>query len=121
MFLTQKRRKLPWPPAILIVELTMKGIVVAPADQPASPGNFADLALLEKPGPLLIRATNGARGPYIDKKIKFSTVVEPDAIDAFYIRYAEVCKTGMTALKRRDRKKNKKKKATKTEGARTVT
>jgi len=54
------------------------------------------------------------------KKIKFSTVVEPDAIDAFYIRYAEACKAGMTALKKKNRrKKNRKRaaKATKTEGA----
>lgn len=89
--------------------------MVPPGDQPAWPDNLADIALLEIPGPLLVRATNGARGPHIDKKIKFATVVEPDAIDAFYVRYAEVCKTGMTALKRRDRKKkSKKKKTTKT-------
>ena len=90
-------------------------------DHPGSPDNLVDLALLEMPGPLLVRATNGARGPHLDKKIKLATVVEPDAIDAFYVRYAEVCKTGMTALKRRDRKKkNRKKKTTKTEGGRTI-
>jgi signal recognition particle subunit SRP14 len=34
-------------------------------------------------------------------------VVEPDALEGFYARYAEVCKAGMTALKPRDRTKRK--------------
>ncbi|KAJ5885188.1 hypothetical protein N7495_009698 [Penicillium taxi] len=46
-------------------------------------------------------------------KVKFSTVVKTDELDAFYTRYAEVCKAGMTGLKKRDRKKAKGKKATK--------
>ena len=63
---------------------------------------------------MLIRATNGASKENRDlKKIKFSTVVEPDAIDAFYIRYAEVCKAGMTALKKKNRRKKNKKRAAK--------
>ncbi|RPB21464.1 signal recognition particle, SRP9/SRP14 subunit [Terfezia boudieri ATCC MYA-4762] len=82
---------------------------------------LADLALAETPGPVLVRATNGASKQNRDtKKIKFSTLIEPDAVDAFYVRYAEVCKSGMTALKKKNRRrKNKKKasKATKTEGA----
>ena len=39
--------------------------------------------------------------------------MEPDAIDRFYVRYAEVCKGSMALLKKRDRsgrKKNKSKK-----------
>ncbi|KAF8462056.1 signal recognition particle, SRP14 subunit [Kalaharituber pfeilii] len=118
------------------VFLTQKRLI--PHDQkPASAAGdplSADLALLDAPGPLLIRATNGASNnknknknknkgsaaaaaaaaaaATATNKIKFSTVVEPDAIDAFYVRYAEVWKTGMTALKKRDRrKKNKKKKS----------
>jgi signal recognition particle subunit SRP14 len=37
-----------------------------------------------------------------------STVVAPDDLDAFFVRYAEACKTGMSGLKKRDRKKGKK-------------
>ncbi|PWY90938.1 hypothetical protein BO70DRAFT_425864 [Aspergillus heteromorphus CBS 117.55] len=40
-------------------------------------------------------------------KVKLSTVVSPDELEAFYLRYAEVCKAGMTGLKKRDRKKGK--------------
>lgn len=41
-------------------------------------------------------------------KIVLSTLVQPDDIDTFYIRYAEACKAGMSSLKKRDRKKGKK-------------
>jgi signal recognition particle subunit SRP14 len=41
-------------------------------------------------------------------QIKLSTVVKPDDLDKFYVRYAEACKVGMGALKKRDRKKGKK-------------
>ncbi|OQD77332.1 hypothetical protein PENDEC_c003G03554 [Penicillium decumbens] len=40
-------------------------------------------------------------------KVKFSTVVAADELEAFYTRYAEVCKAGMTGLKKRDRSKRK--------------
>jgi len=43
-------------------------------------------------------------------------VVEPDALDGFYTRYAEVCKSGMHALKKRDRSGRKKAKAKKRKG-----
>jgi signal recognition particle subunit SRP14 len=49
-------------------------------------------------------------------KIKLSTVVNPDALDTFYLRYADACKTGMSALKKRDRKKGKKDKKKKKVG-----
>lgn len=42
-----------------------------------------------------------------DTKIKISTVVNPDDLEAFYTRYAEVCKGGMTGLKKRDRRGRK--------------
>ncbi|KAJ4291531.1 hypothetical protein N0V88_006128 [Collariella sp. IMI 366227] len=42
-------------------------------------------------------------------KVKLSTVVQPDELDAFYLRYAEVCRAGMGALKPRDRTKGKRK------------
>ncbi|KAJ5725940.1 uncharacterized protein N7483_007297 [Penicillium malachiteum] len=41
-------------------------------------------------------------------KVKFSTVVKSEDLDAFYTRYAEVCKTGMSGLKKRDRKRKTK-------------
>lgn len=64
---------------------------------------------LEPPHPLpvLIRATNGKSKEKRAKKVKLSTVVDPAGLDAFYARYADVCKAGMTALKPRDRSKKK--------------
>lgn len=70
--------------------------------------------------PVIIHATDGkGREPRKDgkgyqirtdgKKVKLSTVVDSDSLDAFYARYAEICKAGMMALKPRDRTKNKRK------------
>lgn len=42
--------------------------------------------------------------------------MEPDTLDGFYARYAEVCKSGMQALKKRDRSGRKKAKAKKRKG-----
>lgn len=70
--------------------------------------------------PILVRATNGKAGDdrKAGKKAKLSTVVQLDALDAFYARYAEICKAGMGALKPRDRSKRKTKgKKKKTAGA----
>jgi len=64
----------------------------------------------------LIRATNGKSKEHRKEKVKLSTVVEPDALDGFYTRYAEVCKSGMHALKKRDRSGRKKAKAKKRKG-----
>lgn len=67
----------------------------------------------EQPLPVLIRASNnksdekaGTDRKDVDK-IKLSTVVNPDDLDAFYTRYAESCKVGMSGLKKRDKKKAK--------------
>ena len=38
-----------------------------------------------------------------DEKIKLSTIVKPEDLEKFFARYAEVCKSGMTGLKKRDR------------------
>jgi signal recognition particle subunit SRP14 len=65
------------------------------------------------PLPILVRATNGKSKAGRSGKIKLSTIVEPDALEAFFIRYAEVCKAGMGALKKRDRSGRKKAKAKK--------
>ncbi|KAG7284136.1 hypothetical protein NEMBOFW57_010497 [Staphylotrichum longicolle] len=68
------------------------------------------------PLPVLIRATNGKGKEDRAAKIKLATVVQPDELDGFYARYAEVCKAGMAALKPRDRTKRKAK-AKKRKGA----
>ncbi len=39
--------------------------------------------------------------------MKLATVVQPDELEGFYARYAEVCRAGMAALKPRDRTKRK--------------
>jgi signal recognition particle subunit SRP14 len=39
--------------------------------------------------------------------VKFSTVVQPHDLESFYVRYADICKAGMAALKPRDRSKKK--------------
>lgn len=72
------------------------------------------------PPSILIRATDGntnAPNPKSDKsgkitkdkstKVKISTVVKPEELEAFFTRYAEVCKAGMAGLKKRDRSKRK--------------
>lgn len=69
---------------------------------------FPDAAPL-RPLSLLIHATK-ERGSKKDKdysKTKLSTVVTADGIEAFFTRYAEVCKSGMSGLKKRDRSKAK--------------
>lgn len=62
-----------------------------------------------KPLPVIIRATNGKSKEKKDKKIKLSTIVETDALEGFFVKYAEVCKLGMSGLKKRDRSKAKEK------------
>ncbi|RYP32688.1 hypothetical protein DL767_005090 [Monosporascus sp. MG133] len=71
-----------------------------------------------RPMPVLIRATNSKAKDRRKEKIKLSTVVEAEALPAFFGRYADVCKAGMTKLKPRDRSKRKgKAKKKKTAGA----
>jgi signal recognition particle subunit SRP14 len=73
-----------------------------------------------KPLPIIIRATSGKSREHKADKIKLSTIVEVDALKAFFMRYAEVCKSGMSGLKKRDRSKGKKKmKAKKKKGGTT--
>ncbi|KAM3069949.1 hypothetical protein ACMFMF_008303 [Clarireedia jacksonii] len=63
-----------------------------------------------EPLPILIRATNGtSKTDRSTRKIKLSTVVQPDQLEGFFLRYAEICKGGMSALKKRDRSKAKEK------------
>ncbi|KAL1984682.1 hypothetical protein VTN96DRAFT_8808 [Rasamsonia emersonii] len=86
----------------------------AAAATAAAEGSSAAFA----PGSILIRATDGKTGNPNPKsespnknskpsKVKISTIVAPNDLEAFYARYAEVCKAGMAGLKKRDRKKGK--------------
>lgn len=87
-------------------------------------------------GQILIRATNGlskehrgavaksntkSRAAQAGKskgrpKVKLATVVNAVELDAFYARYAEVCKKGMEGLRKRDKKKAKVKAKAKKKG-----
>lgn len=99
------------------VYLTQKRMALSPNVAP-SPAKVADDPLWdthpENPLPVIVRASDTKEdkakdGSRRDKpKIKFSTIVQPDALDGFYARYAETCKAGMSALKKRDRTKRKK-------------
>ncbi|KAL3488515.1 signal recognition particle 14kD protein-domain-containing protein [Aspergillus germanicus] len=92
------------------VYLTQKPLLPTSADQTSTPTS---------PPSILIRATDGntnAPNPKTstdkkkkskESKVKFSTVVQPEELETFYARYAEVCKAGMTGLKKRDRKQKK--------------
>lgn len=74
---------------------------------------LADLEPPSAPLPILVRATDGnsqTKDRKKSEKTKLSTVVQPDDLETFYTRYAEVCKLGMQALKKRDRSKRKKQK-----------
>jgi signal recognition particle subunit SRP14 len=80
----------------------------AAASEPTANSTLPDLET-SKPLPILIRASNGKSKEKRDKKVKLSTIVEADALEAFFLKYAEVCKQGMTGLKKRDRSKAKEK------------
>ncbi|KAH0542080.1 hypothetical protein FGG08_003460 [Glutinoglossum americanum] len=95
------------------VFLTQKRLTTIPPAKPQGPTDvLADLRPSD-PQPILVRATNGKSKASRADKTKLSTVVEPDAQEAFFSRYAEVCKAGMGALKKRDRSARKKAKAKK--------
>ncbi|RMJ23630.1 hypothetical protein PHISP_05508 [Aspergillus sp. HF37] len=102
------------------VFLTQKPLLHSESANTASSTDHAD----ESRPPILIRATDGKTGNPNPKskdgagkqkeskqeKLKLSTVVDQGDLEAFYARYAEVCKGGMTGMKKRDRKKGRAKK-----------
>ncbi|KAI1006144.1 hypothetical protein K3495_g2077 [Podosphaera aphanis] len=69
----------------------------------------ASAAPPSKPMPIIIRATDGNSKDQKKDKVKLSTIVESDALEPFFVRYGEVCKAGMTGMKKRDRSKAKEK------------
>ncbi|KAL8862523.1 MAG: hypothetical protein Q9178_001021 [Gyalolechia marmorata] len=68
---------------------------------------FPDQAALS-PLPILVRASNGKSKDRRKDKIKLSTIVQPDGLEGFFTKYAEVMRGGTTALKKRDRSGRKK-------------
>ncbi|KAM0511761.1 hypothetical protein ACHAPE_009551 [Trichoderma viride] len=129
IYLTQKRRKTSPPqPAQLgynyhlalefgsnLLSLSSNLVTYDPSEKSTTAKLFPDL-LPDKPLPIIIKATNGKSKRDRSDKEKLSTVVQPHDLEAFYVRYADVCKAGMTLLKPRDKSKKKakakKKKAT---------
>ncbi|KAL8827008.1 MAG: hypothetical protein Q9170_007182 [Blastenia crenularia] len=99
IFLTQKR--------LSSKTLPKSSPAAAPTDAP-----FSDLNP-SSPLPVLIRASNGKSKEHRKDKIKLSTIVQPDELDGFFTKYAEIMKAGTTALKKRDRSGRKKAKAKK--------
>jgi len=81
----------------------------APAPTKPAVDDFSDLNIPE-PLPILIHATDGNGKNARATKVKLSTIVQPEEMEAFFTRYADICKAGMTGLKKRDRKGRKAKK-----------
>jgi len=112
------------------VYLTQKALDTESSTPTSSPDS--------SPSPqILVRATNGLSKPHrtakptsssrsnpnprsssdsASAKIKLATVVEVGDLEAFYARYAEVCKKGMEGLRKRDKKKAKEKAKAKKKG-----
>lgn len=114
------------------VFLTQKPLPVSPAPAAAADASQEEPSRQQPQKPaILIRATDGNTNAPNPKtttttnkdsksktnnkkkdttetpKVKISTIVAPEDLEAFYARYAEVCKAGMSGLKKRDRKKGK--------------
>jgi signal recognition particle subunit SRP14 len=98
--------------------LTQKRLTFDSTSTPPTPTKIADDPLWdthpEEPLPVLIRASNNksSKRKATDRedveKTVLSTVVKPGDLDGFFVRYAESCRSGMSGLKKRDRKKGKK-------------
>ncbi|SMQ51756.1 unnamed protein product [Zymoseptoria tritici ST99CH_3D7] len=103
------------------IYLTQKRLTFDTASAPSPPtGKVADDPLWDthppNPLPIIVRATDGnsqSKDRKKKDKVKLSTIVQPDDLETFFARYAEVCKTGMQSLKKRDRSKRKKDKSKK--------
>lgn len=60
---------------------------------------------------ILIRVTDGNKEK--SARVKLSTVVEPENLDAFWNEYTNVLKAGFVGLKKKSKSKKKTKKASK--------
>ncbi|PGG98158.1 signal recognition particle subunit SRP14 [Blastomyces parvus] len=90
IFLTQKRL----PPTTATTSSSQLETAPSTSESPAP-----------APAPVLVRATNGR---HKEAKSKVSTVVQPDDIEGFFVKYVEICKAGMVGMKKRDRSGKKK-------------
>jgi len=76
------------------------------------------------PLPVIVRASDGetrSKERVRNKDhVNISTIVQPDDLEAFFTRYAEVCKATMLSLRKRDRRKRKGDKSKKKKGAEAV-
>ncbi|KAK7700471.1 hypothetical protein SLS64_010865 [Diaporthe eres] len=103
------------PPAAEQVHLQVStGSIMAHGSSAPVPTAGDPLADLKDPEdgasfPVIVRATNGKSGDdrKAGRRVKLATVVQSGDLDAFYARYAEICKAGMLALKPRVRTKRK--------------
>jgi signal recognition particle subunit SRP14 len=61
--------------------------------------------------PIIVRASDGetqSKGRVKNKNhVKVSTLVQPENLEGFFVRYADVCKATMLSLRKRDRRKRK--------------
>ncbi|EXJ67261.1 uncharacterized protein A1O5_09908 [Cladophialophora psammophila CBS 110553] len=102
------------------VHLTQKPLKLT-TDQAPSPSPSSSQILIRASNglskPHRLEATKGSKSGYAKKeKVKFATVVETSELEAFYTRYAEICKKGMEGLRKRDKKKAKEKAKAKKKG-----
>jgi len=81
-------------------------------ESPTTLNSLQDL-IPDQPLPVIIRATDGKSKKSDNKKIKLSTIVQPADLEGFFQHYADVCKAGMSGLRKRDRKGRKKDKTKK--------
>lgn len=113
IYLTQKRCGTPLSPQKSNSHSPLTGYpVFFQSPSTASPTTASspspDSAPASSPVPILIRASNGKSKERRSDKIKLSTIVQPDQLEGFFTKYAEVVKGGATALKKRDRSGRKK-------------
>ncbi|KAI4157322.1 MAG: hypothetical protein LQ342_008369, partial [Letrouitia transgressa] len=82
---------------------------------PSSPTHFdvPFVDLVPSTLPILIRVSNAKSKERRENKVKLSTIVQADELDAFFARYSDIMKAGMSGLKKRDRSGRKKAKAKK--------
>lgn len=75
------------------------------------PSGLEDLEATEPFG-ILFRAHHGNSDK--TKRTKITTVVDSSDLEEFWQKYTDVVKTGMTGLKKKDKKRQKKKTSAKT-------
>ncbi|EGC44941.1 conserved hypothetical protein [Histoplasma capsulatum var. duboisii H88] len=96
IFLTQKR---------LPISTTTATASASPTQSEDTTAALPSTSPVPAPMPVLVRATNGR---HKGAKSKVSTIIQPDDIEGFFVKYAEICKLGMVGMKKRNRSGKKK-------------